>query len=144
MDAHICLPAGDLWVRPEGYIHLIWNPNSQDSAAAQAVFYEVLRQLQHTGYRKLLTDQRQRATAAEEYIGWLLAIWLPQVGGSQHLTHVAVVHARPLELRLQAVDVCTEGLSRYGIVSQFFTNQEEAHEWIVSLACAGAPPQPRH
>jgi hypothetical protein len=124
------MQAGELWVRPEGYIHLIWNAQSQDCEAAKAVFYEVLQQLQRTGCRKLLTDQRQRAPATEDYMGWLLALWLPQAAEAHLLTHVAVVHARQLELRLQAVDVCEQGLSRYGIVSQFFTTTEDAQQWL--------------
>jgi hypothetical protein len=131
MDMPIYLPAGELRVQSEGYIHLIWGPQSQDSEAAQAVFNEVLCLLQRTGYRKLLTDQRQRATASEEYMGWLLAIWLPQIGRGKHLTHVACVTARPLNLRLQAIDVCTQGLERYGILSHFFTTPEAAREWLL-------------
>jgi hypothetical protein len=130
MDLHVSLPAGELWARPEGYIHLIWSPQSQDSDAARAVFEEVLCLLRRTGYRKLLTDQRQRATAAEEYMGWLLAIWLPQVGSGQYLTHVAVVPARELDLRLQAIDVCSQGQQRYGILSRFFATPEEAYAWL--------------
>ncbi|TGE03349.1 hypothetical protein [Hymenobacter fodinae] len=132
MDTHVRLPAGDLWVRPEGYIHLMWNANSIDSSAAQNVFYKLLHLLQHTGHHKLLTDQRQRATATEEYMGWLLAIWLPQAAGVGGLTHVAIVLARPLELRLQAVDVCAQGMHHYGIHCEFFTTLEAAREWLQS------------
>ncbi|UOG77689.1 hypothetical protein MTX78_25110 (plasmid) [Hymenobacter tibetensis] len=132
MEKPILLPAGELQICPEGYIHLIWAPESLDSDAAQAVFTEVLRLLQRTGYSKLLTDQRQRATASEAYMGWLLAIWLTQVGGGGHLTHVAVVPARALDLRLQAVDVCRQGQYRYGIMSQFFDTPEAASQWLLT------------
>ncbi|RPD43667.1 hypothetical protein DNI29_23305 [Hymenobacter sediminis] len=86
--------------------------------------------LQATGYRKLLTDQRLRATATEECIGWLLSDWLTQVGSNRLLTHAAVVAALPLDLRLQAVDVCTKGRRRYGIKSQFFATPEQARQWL--------------
>jgi hypothetical protein len=134
------MSAGELRVNPEGYLHLTWGPGSQSSDAAQALFYEVLHQLQRTGCRKLLTDQRQRVPATEDYMGWLLGIWLPQAAEAHLLTHVAVVHARPLELRLQAIDVCAQGFSRYGIISQFFTTPEEASEWLLSQAGATMPP----
>jgi hypothetical protein len=130
METHVCLPAGDIWVRQEGYILLVWGPKSQDSDQARAVFEQVLLLLQHTGYRKLLTDQRLRATATEEYMGWLLADWLTRVGNGQYLSQVAVVVARPLDLRLQAVDVCREGQARYGIISHYFSSVESAQQWL--------------
>ncbi|RPD44163.1 hypothetical protein DNI29_22465 [Hymenobacter sediminis] len=109
---------------------MIWGSGSQDSQAAKALFEEVLRRLQATGYRKLLTDQRRRATATEEYMGWLLSSWLSRVGADRLLAQVAIVAAKPLELRLQAVDVCTEGQQRYGILTHFFTTTEEASLWL--------------
>lgn len=134
MEKLIVLPAGELRVCLEGYIHLVWGPESKDSQAAQVVFTHVLGLLQRTGYRKLLTDQRQRAIATEEYMGWLLAIWLTQAGGGPLLTHVAVVTARSLEVRLQAVDVCRQGLYRYGICSRFFDSPAAAEAWLRASA----------
>lgn len=136
LDTYVCLPAGELWGRPESYIHLIWNPQSRDPDAAQAVLCEVLRLLRQTGYCRLLTDQRQRATAPEDHLGWLLAIWLPQVGEGQRLTHVAVVTARLLDVRRQTVDVCTQGQQRYGIFTGFFTTHEAARGWLQAPADA--------
>jgi hypothetical protein len=130
MKMHYRLSAGELWVRPKEYIHLIWGPESHDSEAAKALFNELVRLLQVTGCRQLLTDQRQRASATEEYMGWLLADWLPRVGAGQLLAQVAIVTARPLDLRLQAVDVCTEGQRRYGIQTHFFSAPEAASQWL--------------
>lgn len=130
MDVYYCLPAGELWVRPAGYIHLVWGPGSQDSAAARVVFEELLRLLQVTGCGKLLTDQRQRFPATEEYMGWLLADWLTQVGAGRYLKWVAIVTAKPLDLRLQAIDVGAEAQRRYGIISRFFSFPEVASQWL--------------
>ncbi|RPD44092.1 hypothetical protein DNI29_22090 [Hymenobacter sediminis] len=130
MNTYTSHPAGELWARPEGYLHLIWGPGSQDSQAAQALFDEVVCLLQVTGYRKLLTDQRLRAPATKEYLGWLLVDWLPRVGIGRLLAQVAIVAAKPLELRLQVGDICTEGQQRYGILTYFFATTEEASRWL--------------
>lgn len=124
------MPAGELCVRPEGYLHLIWGLGSQDSQAAKAVFDQVVYLLQATGYRKLLTDQRLRATATEEYMGWLLVDWLPRVGADRLLVQVAVVTPSPLELRLQSVDICRQGQYHYGILTHFFDTPEAASQWL--------------
>ncbi|MBX0293101.1 hypothetical protein K3G63_21835 [Hymenobacter sp. HSC-4F20] len=134
MNAYYRLAAGELWVRPEGYIHLIWGPGSEDSVAAQHVFNEVLRLLEVTGCGKLLTDQRRRVPATEEYMGWLLADWLPRAGSSQHLAQVAVVTATPLHLRLQSLDISSEGQRRYGITTRYFATTEQASEWLQAPA----------
>jgi hypothetical protein len=130
MNMYYRSSAGELWVQSKEYIHLVWGPESHDSEAAKDLFNEVVRLLRVTGCRQLLTDQRQRASATEEYMGWLLADWLPRVGTGQLLAQVAVVTARPLDLRLQTVDVCTEGQRRYGILTHFFSTPEAASQWL--------------
>ncbi|UOQ76564.1 hypothetical protein MUN84_18820 [Hymenobacter sp. 5516J-16] len=124
------MAAGTVGVDPAGYVHLQWGPGSGDSAAARAVFDEVLRLLQVSGCGKLLTDQRQRVPATEEYMGWLLVDWLPRAGTGQLLTQVAVVTARPLHLRLQSLDVSSEGKRLYGICTRYFATLEEASQWL--------------
>ncbi|GGG61713.1 hypothetical protein [Hymenobacter glacieicola] len=130
MDLVRYMPAGTVGVDSAGFVHLSWGPGSQDCAAARAVFDEVLRLLQVSGCHKLLTDQRRRAPATEEYMGWLLVDWLPRAGTNQLLTQVAVVAARPLHLRLQSLDISSEGQRRYGIVTRYFDGLEEARQWL--------------
>ncbi len=100
----------------------------------QEVFEQILRQLQQTGYPRLLTDHRQLTAYGDDMVGWLLADWLPRVVPTRLLQRVALMGSSRLAVRPQDDYLFREAGVRYGLQSRCFASASmpEALTWLLS------------
>ena len=123
--------AGKLYYQPAGYVRLAWAADRVPFAIIQAYYEQVLRLLQSTGVRRMLSDHGQRAPLSAVAQEWLSNTFIPQLMEQARTRHCAIVEgANPLH-RLSTQSVVSTAPA--GFQFKRFDNVAAADAWLRSL-----------
>ena len=123
--------AGQVYYRPAGYAHLVWEPGRLAQATIEAYYEQVLALLLNTNTRLILSEHGQRFPLPQEVQNWLTTNWIPRAMRLGNVRHCAIVEgADPLH-RLSTQSVVST--APVGFAFQRFATVRAAESWLLAV-----------
>jgi hypothetical protein len=129
--------AGHLQADPAGFLRISWGSQPRQLAATQALFEQLLRQLQATGQSRVLINQTQMPPFSPDEQHWITTNWLPRAATEGGYRHGAVLVSPTVLVRLATAYITTyvQGLP---LLYRSFDNEAEAVRWLLQQPASAA------
>jgi len=121
--------AGQLAANPAGFLHVTWGPGARTLTATQALFEQLLEQLQQHNWSRVLVDQRAMLPFEKAEQTWITTDWLPRAVREGGYRYGAVVVSPTVLVRLATAFITTyvQGLP---LTYRSFDSEADALHWL--------------
>ena len=122
--------AGQLAAHSDGFLQVTWGAGARPLAATQALFEQMLAQLQRYGWSRILIDQRAMTPFDKAEQTWITTDWLPRAVREGGYRYGAVVVSPTVLVRLATAFITTyvQGLP---LLYRSFDTEADALRWLM-------------
>ncbi|NML66111.1 hypothetical protein HHL22_12930 [Hymenobacter sp. RP-2-7] len=122
---------------PAGLLRIAWGSQPRSLAATQALFEQLLRQLQTTRWSRVLVNQVQMPPFSPAEQQWVATNWLPRAVAEGGYRHGAVLVSPTVLVRLATAYITTyvQGLP---LVYRSFDSEADAVRWLLRQPATAA------